>query len=269
MAQLFRITARGAALLVTLGWAAFLHGYQVCRQPSLGSVSTRSEWLHKICQRLIKVLGVQLHVRGPVPRQGLLVSNHLGYLDILVLAATTPCLFVSKSEVETWPLFGWFARRAGTLFVQRGKRSDTARASSLMTAALHQGALVVLFPEGTSTNGFSVLPFKSALLQPAIEPGRMLTVCSLEYHVSGGNAATDVCYWGEMTLVPHLLRLLGLREIRARITYAPWEPELSQKSLHRKDLARTLHSEVVRLHAMGQRQAAELPSHSLACHAVS
>jgi 1-acyl-sn-glycerol-3-phosphate acyltransferase len=98
----------------------------------------------------------------------LLVANHLSYLDIVLLSSLTPCVFVAKNEVKDWPVFGWFARLAGTVFVDRNDRRDAARANELIRSALREGALVVLFPEGTSSNGSTVLPFKSSLLQAAI-----------------------------------------------------------------------------------------------------
>lgn len=97
--------------------------------------------------------------------KGLLVSNHLSYVDVLVIGAITPAIFVSKNEARHWPVFGALARLAGTIFVRRDKRTDVARLAAEIKNALDAGVLVVLFPEGTSSAGARVLPFKSALLQ--------------------------------------------------------------------------------------------------------
>src|SRR5258705_9602546 len=112
-----------------------------------------ARWLHRICLRVLRVFAVQSTVIGTVPTRGLLVANHLGYLDIVLLGALTPCVFVAKSEVKGWPVFGWFARLAGTIFVDRDNRRDAARTNETIRAALRDGALVVLFPEGTSSDG--------------------------------------------------------------------------------------------------------------------
>src|ERR1044072_1114402 len=84
-------------------------------------------WLHDICHRLLRVFGIKLNVTGTVPTRGLLVANHLSYLDIIVIGALRPCVFVAKSEVKCWPVFGWFACKASTLFVNRNSRRDTIR----------------------------------------------------------------------------------------------------------------------------------------------
>src|SRR5437773_7774078 len=103
-----------------------------------------------------------------MPLSGLLVCNHLSYLDIVVLSSIRPCIFVAKRDVRAWPLFGWLARAAGTIFVERNCRSAAAHEVARISSAIESGLLVVLFPEGTSSDGATVLPFKSSLLQAAI-----------------------------------------------------------------------------------------------------
>src|SRR5262249_48814010 len=129
------------------------------------TTASRAQWLHRWCRFACRVLGLSLKSDGPVPRTGLLVCNHLSYLDIITLSALVPCAFVAKLEVRRWPIFGWLARAAGTIFVDRSHRSATERGVEQIREALESGLLVVLFPEGTSTDGNTVLPFKSSLLQ--------------------------------------------------------------------------------------------------------
>jgi 1-acyl-sn-glycerol-3-phosphate acyltransferase len=173
----------------------------------------------------------------------LLVCNHLSYLDVLVLAALTPSLFVAKSEVRQWPVFGWFARLAGSIFVNRSKPSQAACSADEIAVALRDDALVVLFPEGTSSGGETVLPFKSSLLEPATRHVHTLTAGLIAYQLNDGEVSEEVCYWKDMTLVPHLINLLSKRAIRASVSFT----ELRQGSANRKKLARQLHSEVLRL----------------------
>jgi 1-acyl-sn-glycerol-3-phosphate acyltransferase len=203
----------------------------------------RAHWLQRICRSVLRILHVQLHVTGLVPSRGLLVCNHLSYLDILVLSAITPCVFVSKCEVRHWPVFGWFASLAGTLFLRREKRWDVPRMTREMRRVLDTGALVVLFPEGTTSDGREVLPFKSSLLEPATRPSHGLSAGFIEYALHDGSVADEVCYWRDMTLVPHLFNLFGKRGLEARLCFT----ELQQASSDRKQLARQLHSTVVRL----------------------
>jgi 1-acyl-sn-glycerol-3-phosphate acyltransferase len=205
--------------------------------------AARTRWLQGVCQHALRVFRMHLCVTGPIPSSGLLVCNHLSYLDILVLGATTPCVFVSKCEVRRWPVFGWFASLAGTLFLRREKRSDVARMAREMRYVLDEGAVVVLFPEGTSSDGSKVLPFKSSLVEPATRQPHALSAGFIEYGLSDGDVAEEVCYWKDMTLVPHLLNLFSKRSLTARLRFS----ELRQARGDRKQLARQLHSEVVRL----------------------
>jgi len=205
--------------------------------------TVRARWLQNVCRRALHVFRIELRAIGPIPSSGLLVCNHLSYLDVLVLGATAPCVFVSKCEVRCWPVFGWFASLAGTLFLRRDKRSDVARMNREMRRALDTGVLVVLFPEGTTSDGRAVLPFKSSLLEAATGPPHGLSAGFIEYALNDGSVANEVCYWRDMTLAPHLLNLLGKRGLEAQLRFT----RLRQASPDRKQLARQLHSEVVRL----------------------
>ena len=193
----------------------------------------------------MRIFGSETFVAGTVPRSGLLVCNHLSYLDILVIAALTPSRFVAKSEVRRWPVFGCFARLAGTIFVDRTKRSQTAQAAEQVAGALREGTLVILFPEGTSSGGETVLPFKSSLLEPAASNPHALTAASISYEVDDGDVSEEVCYWKDMTLVPHLVNLLSKHRVHAELRFV----EIPQQTTDRKILARQLHSQVVRLKA--------------------
>src|SRR5438046_8692812 len=128
-------------------------------------LAARAEWLHRWCRFACHVLGIRVTTRGAMPRSGLLVCNHLSYLDIIVLSSIRPCLFVAKRDVAAWPLFGWLARAAGTIFVDRERRLSSPAIVDLVHRAIAGGSVVILFPEGTSSDGSTVLPFKSALLQ--------------------------------------------------------------------------------------------------------
>lgn len=198
----------------------------------------------------MRVFNLTLQVSGAIPSRGLLVCNHLSYLDIIVLGATAPCVFVSKSEVKTWPVFGWFAALAGTIFVRRDERSGVARLTHEMRLRIDSGALVVLFPEGTTSDGRDVLPFKSSLLEPATQQKHGLAAGFIEYSLPEGSVADEVCYWRDMTLVPHLLNLLSKCSLESRISFT----ELREASHDRKQLAQQLHSEVMRLKAIPSRE---------------
>jgi len=203
----------------------------------------RASWLQRYSRRILRVIRVEVTGAGPIPSEGLLVCNHLSYLDILVLAALTPAVFVSKHEVKYWPIFGFFANLAGTIYVRRDRRTDTGRVTQQIGEALRSHVLVILFPEGTSSGGQSVLPFKSSLLEPAAQQIHSLSVGVVHYELDDGDPVEEICYWRDMTLLPHLLNLLGKRGVRASVRFAP----VQNGSMNRKELARQLHSEVLRL----------------------
>ena len=210
----------------------------------------RARWLHRSSLRVLRVLGLRPESAGELPSSGLLVCNHLSYLDILVLAALTPCVFVSKREVRSWPVLGWFALLGGTVFVHRERRSQTVEAAEGIEGLLGQGALVVLFPEGTSSNGETVLPFKSSLLEPAAHDRHPLAVGFIRYEVAEGDVAEDVCYWRDMTFVPHLFNLLSLRRVWAHVRFLRQPP----LGLNRKKLAVRLQEEILKLKEANDRR---------------
>jgi lyso-ornithine lipid O-acyltransferase len=192
-----------------------------------GKVPTagRAAWLHASCARIARRLSLYPTVTAG-DGAGLTVSNHLTYLDILVYGAVRPFLFVAKSEVRRWPLLGTLAELGGTIFVDRERSLQVAEASRQIEQRLRDGIPVLLFPEGTSSDGSSVLPFRPPLFEPAIRAGSSVTAAAIRYH--GRSAAEkQVTYWGEMVFFPHLFRTLCVRGLAAEISFdAPcWFPD--------------------------------------------
>jgi lyso-ornithine lipid O-acyltransferase len=163
---------------------------------------------------------VQVEGRGTRPAQGLIVSNHLSYLDIPVFASATPCIFVAKREVRRWPVFGFFARCGGTIFIDRQSRASAEEVRQQMTEVLRQGVAVVLFPEGSSTDGSTLQRFHPSLLESAISLRNAIVPAAVAYRVAGAEER-DVCYYGDLHFGPHLLQLLGRRGIAAEIEFHP------------------------------------------------
>src|SRR5438105_795266 len=117
-----RVVARVTWLAWELIVIAVLYIFRVVFRGDLPLIEARAQWLQQGCRRGLRVFNAEVRSTGKVPRTGPLVSNHLGYLDILALSALTPSVFVAKSEVRHWPVFGWFARLGGTLFADRERR---------------------------------------------------------------------------------------------------------------------------------------------------
>jgi lyso-ornithine lipid O-acyltransferase len=179
-------------------------------------------WIHGWCRRLVRAVGVEWSVVGELPADGAVVSNHLSYMDILLYSAVRPFVMVAKSEVRGWPLFGWLTSRAGTVYVTRGGGPSTYPAvNAAMTEAYWSGLPVLFFPEGTTTDGSCVLPFRRGLFHSVLNEGVPLRVAALRYSLedAGGSVEEDVCWWGDALLAPHLWRLLGLKGVRAEICF--------------------------------------------------
>ncbi len=245
ISRLIRRTVRSVTRLVILVGTALEYCVRFAIRRVRGPLSLhqRAHWLHESCRMGLHRLKIDVTAQGVFPARGLLVSNHLSYLDILVYSSLSPCVFVSKKEVRRWPIFGPMARMAGTVFIDRSRLADARRVNTEMHNALVLGAVVILFPEGTSSDGTSVLPFRPALFEGAIGAGESVTPAHLRYEVSDGTPETDVCYWGEMTFFSHLLRLLSRRGIRATIQFAP----RARKFDDRKAAAQETHEMVLEL----------------------
>ena len=205
--------------------------------------AARAAWLHRATCRHLKIFNLKPMVSGPIPASGLIVSNHLSYLDILVLASVAPATFVSKADVRGWPVFGWLAALGGTVFIERERRTHVGAVNREVESALADGVPVVVFPEGTSSDGTTILPFRSSLLEPAIGGTHLITVSWIHYTLADGDAGREVCYWGDHTFFPHLLNLLGKQQIRARICFDKFDRTTDD----RKKLARQLQSAVENL----------------------
>jgi 1-acyl-sn-glycerol-3-phosphate acyltransferase len=210
-----------------------------------GSVRTRAAWMSRQARRFLGALNLTVERSGPPPRVGVLVANHVSYLDILVLGAAGPLVFVAKRQTRGWPVFGPLIRAAGTVFVERERAHDLPRVLAELAATGAEGSggvTVAFFPEGTSTDGSVVLPFRPALLAPAVAGGQPVTPAWVGYTLDTGDgtAADEVCWWGDMEFSPHLLNLFSKKAIHARVAYAPPEPPGDD----RKELARRLHARV-------------------------
>ena len=190
------------------------------RRPRVGAEG--AVWIHGWCRRIVKVVGVEWSVVGELPTSGAVVSNHLSYLDVLLYSAVRPFVMVAKSEVRGWPLVGWLTSRAGTVYVTRGGgRSTYPGVNAAMAEAYRSGLPVLFFPEGTTTDGSEVLPFRRGLFHSVLNERVPLRVAALRYSLedAGGSVEEDVCWWGDALLAPHLWRLLGLKGVRAEICF--------------------------------------------------
>jgi 1-acyl-sn-glycerol-3-phosphate acyltransferase len=221
-----RVLCRGSHLVALLV-AAWIDGRFFSR-PSKGAEG--AVWIHGWCKRFVRAFGLRYTVQGPLPRDGAVVSNHMSYLDILIYSAITPFVMVAKREVRDWPLLGWLTAQAGTVYVERREDAVAGRprqthqeVNDAMAVAYASGLPVLFFPEGTTTTGDHVLPFRRGLFHSILSGDIPLRTAALHFELGPGNGdatlADDVCFVGDTLLLPHLSRCLGLCDLRATVSF--------------------------------------------------
>lgn len=187
-------------------------------------------------------IGLSIEVEGEPPEAPyILVSNHLSYLDILVYYACTPSTFVSKIEVKQWPILGWMAQTLEVLFLDRTRVRELPDMLQEIDRLWNHGEGILFFPEGTTSDGTGVLPFKSSLLAFASESGTPVHLSTLTYRTEAPDPPADsVIHWfGEAPLWGHAKRVFALRRIHCRVRFGP---NIIQDH-DRKSLARRLHAQ--------------------------
>ncbi|HYE38348.1 MAG TPA: 1-acyl-sn-glycerol-3-phosphate acyltransferase [Ramlibacter sp.] len=190
------------------------------------SVQRREATVQAWAQRMLRILGIPLHVQGHAPAQGpvLLVANHLSWLDILVLHAARHCRFVAKADVRHWPLVGTLATGGGTLYIEREKRRDAMRVVHHMAESLRAGEIVAVFPEGTTGDGQALLPFHANLLQAAISTAAPVQPVALRYlDRRTQRDSAGPLYLGDDTLVGSLWRTLAGPPFVAHVRFGELE----------------------------------------------
>lgn len=196
-----------------------------------------------------KIIGLEVHIKGAPHSQGqvLFVGNHLSHLDIPALGAFLPARFIAKSDVRKWPVFGFLAAIAGTVFISRNPR-DARRVRASVENALARGDNLVLFAEGTSSIGKTVLPFRSSLFAAlgeqrnlTLQPFTINLICIDQQKVQDDKLRNRYAYYGDMIFGPHLWHFLRGRGATLSIVFhAP----LAHVATDRKALAHTLHQHV-------------------------
>ncbi len=176
-------------------------------------------WLQGSARAILRVLDIRTQVEGQPPICGLVVSNHLSYLDIIIISAAMPCFFVAKMEIGSWPFFGEAARSGGTIFLDRSSRESANSVADQMTERLKLPIPVLLFPEGTSTDGAQVLRFHSRLIDPAIKAGASITAAAIRYVIEGGVKERELCWFGAEEFTRHLWKVLGVTGFAAKLHF--------------------------------------------------
>lgn len=242
---LYRLSAIFIYTILTHG--IYLIGYLLRNLFNKPTASWRNRFMLVWSRGMSRILSMQTKVVGTPPEPPFfLVSNHLGYIDIVPLFLHLDCTFVAKKEVRSWPALGFMVMTTGVIFVDRTRRSDVVRVNEIISRSLNKHQGVVMFPEGTTSGGKSVLPFHPSLLQFPATTGRPVHYCSLRYETDRDSgdlpAEESVCFYGARQSLPkHLMKLAGNRRIYCTLRFG----EATVRNNDRKELARELQQSVL------------------------
>ena len=197
--------------------------------------------------QLLALLRVECRVLGRLAADGgnvLVVANHISWLDIVVLDAVCPVRFVAKAELARWPVAGSLARAGGTLFIERARRRDTHRVSLTVTEALRAGDIVAVFPEGTTSEGASTLPFKSSLLQSIVDAGGDMLPLAIRYRDLRGARSSAAAYVGDDSFMTSFWRVCATPGLVVEVVPLARVPAAGR---HRRALAKEAESAIRRV----------------------
>ena len=176
-------------------------------------------------RKLLRILNVLLSIHGIPPdaeeKNLIVASNHVSWLDIFVINATQPSRFVAKSEIRDWPIVGWLCEKAGTIFIRRTRRSDTAKINEAMRAVLAEGATIGFFPEGTTTAGDKLLKFHTSLFEPAVANDATIVPVAIRYRTSDGVLTDAAAFIGELSFAESVGQIISQKSMTAEIKFAP------------------------------------------------
>jgi 1-acyl-sn-glycerol-3-phosphate acyltransferase len=188
--------------------------------------------------KLLRILNVLLSIHGARPdttAQNLIIAaNHISWLDIFVINATQASRFIAKSEIRDWPVAGWLCDKAGTIFIRRTRRSDTAKINETMRVVLAEGATIGFFPEGTTTAGDKLLKFHTSLFEPAVANKATIAPAAIRYRTSDGEPSIAAAFIGELSFAESVGLIISQKSMIAEITFAPQIPAAGQT---RRELA--------------------------------
>lgn len=231
-------------LLTVVILTVFCFGLPFC----LTNKKRRASWKNRIMSRwasiIARLLGLRMNIVGTPPEAPFfLVCNHLSYVDILPFWKHLKTTFIAKSEIKGWPFFGQAAQLLGIIFINRNNPKDLSRVNKAVKETMESQEGVILFPEGTSSKGQEVLPFKSSLFYYPAMQNLPVYYASVSYNINGDTdkeAWNDICWWGDMNFLSHFWGLLKVKSWTTNVYFG--EEAILNKN--RKILARSLHQQM-------------------------
>lgn len=232
MNKALRVAWRLFAVAIWLLWAGLLALLLLRLNTQKGYSVFQIKLVRWWSGRLLVILGVRLSVSGQVQDAPIWVANHVSWLDIVVLMSIAPSRFLSKAEVAGWPLIGWLAQRAGTVFIRRGS-GESELVAQRLKVLVQLGDRVLFFPEGTSSAG-APLKFHARLFSLPISLGQSVAPVALRYRDARYLSRSDLAYIGEQTFMQSLTYLLAQYDLVAEVRLLP---AIAAIDKNRKDLA--------------------------------
>ena len=171
---------------------------------------------------MLWLFNVHIHLKGTIPDPPFfLVSNHLSYLDVIVYYSILKATFIAKMDVKSWPVLGFLIQSMGVIFINRKKRSDVRRVNELISSNLNKYQGIILFPEGTTSPGEIVLPFRASLLEYPAANNLAVHFSAIRYQTGKNDppAYEYVSWWGDMDFFRHLYQMATLKQINAKIVF--------------------------------------------------
>ena len=212
--------------------------------PWLGSAA-REQRVQRWSRQLIAICGVKLMLRNDAGAEavspGLIISNHVSWLDIFVINSVHPCHFVAKSDIRDWPLIGWLCDKAGTIFIARGRQRDVRRIYAGLVRSIHDGDRVAFFPEGTTAAQGTVLPFHANLFEAAIEARVPVQPYALRYLDDDGALHPAADFIGDTTFAESVAVILRNRRLTAELIRLP---AIDSDGANRRELAQAAHAAI-------------------------
>lgn len=213
------------------------------------------KWLPVLFHKmLLWLLSIEVEIIGETDhskKSNLFISNHLSYLDIPILGSKFPMRFVAKSDVESWPIFGFLAKKGRSIFIRRNKTDSFIQKNKILDL-LSSGDKIFIFPEGTTSDGNRVLEFKSSSFSSVENQNFIIQPIVIVYSNLNGIPINRwlrpmIAWYGDMDLKPHLSKLVGLISIKAKLIYL--EPVNTQNFQNRKDLSKHLEDRIRKVYS--------------------
>jgi 1-acyl-sn-glycerol-3-phosphate acyltransferase len=204
-----------------------LHGYWIIKTKFANiSQIDRADYVQQWSAQLLAILGLQIRVTGVPMANGMIVANHISWLDNVAIHAAHFCRFIAKSDIKTWPLIGYLTDQAGMLFIERTRRRDAHRMVEVVATRLQAGDCVAVFPEGTTGEGRELLPFHANMIQSAIHANARVQPVAIRYiDTASGEQCFAPSFIGDDTLLQSVWRTLRAKPMTAVLVFG--EPELA------------------------------------------